>query len=155
MSLSSLAQEILADLPGEFPDGATMGMLRDWLGEPFDRIKPAIYELTVRRLAHHRASRLFFGERRKRRSANAIGLTEREQTYLDAIMERNIASREDIIRELYGKNNAPDWKILDVYVCFIRKKLEPLGITIETVFGVGYTIPEASKEIVRSRMLAA
>lgn len=31
-------------------------------------------------------------------------------------------------------------KIIDVFVCKARKKLEPLGIAIETVWGAGYRI---------------
>lgn len=32
----------------------------------------------------------------------------------------------------------PEIKIVDVYVCKIRKKLKPLGIDIQTIWGRGY-----------------
>ena len=37
-------------------------------------------------------------------------------------------------------NDDRDLKIVDVFVCKIRKKLDPLGITIATVWGTGYRI---------------
>jgi hypothetical protein len=42
-------------------------------------------------------------------------------------------------------------KILDVWVCKMRKKLKPFGINIKTHWG-GYEMPEASKAIARELM---
>lgn len=40
-----------------------------------------------------------------------------------------------------------DVKIIDVFICKMRKKL-PAGVVILTLWGTGYTIPPESKEIV-------
>lgn len=64
--LTPLASEILADLPLHFPEGATLRMLNEWLGEPLERLKPAIYELRIRGLAHAQRTRIHAGERPRR-----------------------------------------------------------------------------------------
>jgi len=43
----------------------------------------------------------------------------------------------------------PDIKIIDVYICKIRKKIEPFGVQIVTHFGFGFSLPHQSKEIIR------
>lgn len=58
---SDLASEILADLKTQFPEGATLRMLIDWLAEPTDKLKGAIAELKARGLAHSSATRIHAG----------------------------------------------------------------------------------------------
>ena len=41
---------------------------------------------------------------------------------------------------------APEMKIIDVYVCKLRRKLGAYDIEIETVWGWGYRMPQASRE---------
>ena len=40
-------------------------------------------------------------------------------------------------------------KIIDVWICKMRKKLRPYGIEVKTAWGAGYEIPEASEVIAR------
>lgn len=61
-----------------------------------------------------------------------------------------VVTRKDLYEEVYSNiytNKDVDIKILDVYVCNIRNKLEKctIDIVIETVWGIGYTIPITCK----------
>jgi two-component system, cell cycle response regulator CtrA len=49
-------------------------------------------------------------------------------------------------------DEAPDEKVLDVWICKMRKKLKPFGIEIKTHWGECWEIPEASKAIARGLM---
>ena len=51
-------------------------------------------------------------------------------------------SRADILTEVWGTTNHIDPTIVDQYVRYLRKKLEPIdsGFTIATVRGVGYSL---------------
>jgi two-component system cell cycle response regulator CtrA len=58
---------------------------------------------------------------------------------------------------LYSLNpdDPPEVKIVDVFVCKMRKKLKPFGIEIKTNWGESYEIPEESKARARELMEAA
>ena len=54
-----------------------------------------------------------------------------------------------------GVEDDRDSKIADVFVCKLRKKLEPLSIEIETLWGDGYRInPKTKRFIARLRSLS-
>lgn len=54
----------------------------------------------------------------------ALGLTHSEAIILGAMLKREFCSRERLLTVLYGtRDDAPDPKCLDVFVCKIRKKL--------------------------------
>lgn len=46
-----------------------------------------------------------------------------------------------------GVEDEPEIKIVDVFVCKLRKKLKPYGIEIETLWGQGYRMTPESKAI--------
>lgn len=57
------------------------------------------------------------------------------------------APKERILEAIYAwrsDREVPQPKILDVYVCKMRRKLAPLGVEIETVWGWGYRLPSES-----------
>lgn len=61
-----------------------------------------------------------------------------------------VATKEEIMEWLYqlSPDDPPEIKIVDVFICKIRKKLKPLGISIGTHWGRGYSlILEAAPEI--------
>lgn len=62
-----------------------------------------------------------------------------------------IASKEVIFEWFYqlaAEDDVPsDMKLVDVYVCKLRKKLIPLGLAIATVWGRGYRLVEPTKEL--------
>lgn len=72
-----------------------------------------------------------------------FGLTGTESKVLSMLMQRGFASKEQLLiaatNDITG-NKAPEIKIVDVYICKMRKKLEPFGIVIETVWGRGYNL---------------
>jgi two-component system cell cycle response regulator CtrA len=82
------------------------------------------------------------------------GLTGHERAVFGVIMARTIATKDAIMAGIYrdtAKEEA-EIKIVDVFVCKIRKKLKPFAIDIETVWGVGYRLSAATKAAVRAQM---
>lgn len=58
-----------------------------------------------------------------------------------------VLSKEAALEWLYQLNpdNVPEIKIIDVFVCKARKKLEPIGVRIDTVWGKGYALAVSDK----------
>jgi two-component system cell cycle response regulator CtrA len=78
-----------------------------------------------------------------------LGLTAFESRILAILVRNTMATRDQIMFALYeGRPEAYDRdpKILDVYCCHLRKKLAPIGVTIENVWGRGKRIPPADKD---------
>lgn len=76
-------------------------------------------------------------------------LTESEFAVHAKLAERpgHVVSKETLMLSLYGMRNdseEPLEKIIDVLVCKARKKLKPLGIAIDTVWGRGYRLNHRS-----------
>ena len=87
-------------------------------------------------------------------------LTGKEEGVFGVLMAREIATKEMVMFALYsslGKDEAEP-KIVDVFICKIRRKLKPFGIDIKTVWGKGYYLtPEAKrsvKELTTARLAA-
>lgn len=80
-----------------------------------------------------------------------VALSRRERALLECLALRagKAVGRETIFASIYGAYAGEiDPKIIDVYVCKLRKKLRSArGDYISTVFGVGYMLadPEAAK----------
>lgn len=47
-----------------------------------------------------------------------------------------------------GIDDQPEIKIIDVFICKLRKKLKPFGIEIATIWGVGYQMTADSKALI-------
>ncbi len=79
------------------------------------------------------------------RGNNNVFLTPKECKLLAYLMLNPgiVISKEALLRVLYPNRAAPELKILDIFVCKIRKKIEEtFGITvIETAWGRGYFVP--------------
>jgi two-component system cell cycle response regulator CtrA len=71
-----------------------------------------------------------------------VKLTRKEFELMELLTIRgDIVSREQVFAYLYGGENIPDVKILDVFICKIRGKLRRSGLElIETVWGRGYRV---------------
>jgi two-component system cell cycle response regulator CtrA len=78
-------------------------------------------------------------------------LTGKEGQVLNALLARDILTKESIMTALYSDqpNAIPEQKIVDVFVCKMRPKLEPFGIKIETIWGSGYSLTVESKAELR------
>ena len=60
-----------------------------------------------------------------------------------------VLSKESFIPHIYGGIDEPDSKIIDVFVCKLRRKLQkkrPKNVRIDTVSGQGYVSREEDEE---------
>lgn len=79
-------------------------------------------------------------------------LSPHESAMLAHMMGRKMCSKNDLMAALYGNLpdvDEPEIKIVDVFICKIRKKLKPFQIEIKTVWGRGFALPAASKQKLR------
>lgn len=83
--------------------------------------------------------------RRARISGSLVPLTAREFDCLAFLARRRgvTLTKEMFLAHLYAGRDEPEMKIIDVFICKIRRKLAEAGApgVIETVWGRGYRIP--------------
>lgn len=81
-----------------------------------------------------------------RRNGREIPLTRTEYQLLELLMSnpRRVLSRDVIFEKVWGYDFGPDSNSLDVYIGYLRRKLEVDGAKrlIHTVRGVGYVMRE-------------
>lgn len=68
-------------------------------------------------------------------------LTAAEARVFSHLTTKPQCTKESIMAALYGlkpNTDEPEIKIVDVFVCKLRKKLRPFGVKIVTVWGQGY-----------------
>ena len=68
-------------------------------------------------------------------------LTRTEMDVFQVIMDRapRCATKDDILRSVYPiEADEPDVKIIDVFVCKIRRKIKGFSFGIDTVWGRGF-----------------
>ena len=74
-----------------------------------------------------------------------VALTGKEYACLEFLATRRgmTVTKEMFLAHLYGGRDEPEMKIIDVFICKLRRKLADAGArnVIETVWGRGYTIP--------------
>jgi two-component system response regulator MprA len=84
------------------------------------------------------------GTRQARRSARTIELTAKEYELLELFMHnpRNVLTRDLIYDRIWGYDFGGESNIIEVYVRYLRRKLEAEGMPrlIHTVRGVGYVL---------------
>jgi two-component system cell cycle response regulator CtrA len=83
-----------------------------------------------------------------------VNLTGREYAMLELLLLRKgvVISKEMFLSHLYNERDEPQVKIIDVFICKLRKKLDAVSEGtnyIETVWGRGYVIREAELETAR------
>lgn len=73
-----------------------------------------------------------------------VQLTGKEYAILELLVLRKgiVLTKEIFLNHLYGGMDEPEIKIIDVFICKLRKKLQNAGITnlIGTVWGRGYVL---------------
>lgn len=82
-----------------------------------------------------------------------LGLTGQEARLIAFLMRRGQVTKEQVLIALYEarpEGDIPLLKIVDVFVCKVRRKLRPFGVSIRTFWGQGYGLDEADK----ARLLA-
>lgn len=128
----------------------------DFITKPFDK-----FELLARLHAVVRRSRglsqsilqlgdleLNFDSKEVSVQGTVVHLTGKEYAILELLALRRgfVLTKEAFLNHLYGGMDEPEMKIVDVFVCKLRKKLANAGVTdlIGTVWGQGYIIRESA-----------
>ncbi len=133
----------------------------DYLSKPFhkDELTARIHAL-VRRSKGHADSVIAIGDLivdLQARSVEIYGrklhLTGKEYQMLELLALRNgsTLTKDVFLNNLYGDLDEPDAKIIDVFICKLRKKL--LNASggqdyIETIWGRGYVLREPTKQAI-------
>jgi len=125
----------------------------DYLTKPFNMAElVARLQALVRRANGHAHNMLQFGEvtldltaRDVRVGDNRVDLTAKEYQMFELMCLRKggVVSKESFLDHLYGGMDEPEMKIIDVFICKLRKKIEAAGAKrplIETVWGRGYRV---------------
>lgn len=85
-------------------------------------------------------------EKNARRNEQPVGLTATEFRLLEYLMRnpRKVLSRMDILEKVWGYDFNMNTKVVDVYINYLRKKLNDPGAgrIIHTVVGMGYILKE-------------
>lgn len=77
-----------------------------------------------------------------------LNLTQQETRLFGAILKRELLTKAGGMVALYAHRpdgDEAEQKIIDVFICKMRKKLKPFGISIETQWGHGYFMSPQSK----------
>ena len=124
-----------------------------YLTKPFDRHELiATLEAIIRRSNGHSSAQIEAGNMMIDLSRNVItingdfvALTQKEYQIVHLLCMRKgaVLSKESFIAHLYGGIDEPDSKIIDVFICKLRRKLEASGLkkaSIDTVWGQGYVL---------------
>lgn len=136
----------------------TMGA-DDYLTKPFSKIEllARVYAI-VRRSSGHFSSIIKIGPmevdiRQKcvKIYNTEMPLTSKEYSVLEllALKKGSVLPKEAFLNHIYGGLDEPELKIVDVFICKLRKKIADLtgGLNfIETVWGRGYTLRDAEDE---------
>jgi two-component system response regulator CpxR len=131
----------------------------DYLPKPFEpaELLARIRAILRRSLPQRPAAALALGDieldggaRTVRRNGAAVDLTTVEFDLLGALMRvaGTTVSREDLVRNVLGREFSPFDRSIDTHVCNLRRKLGPLedgGERIKGVRGAGYLYPSAAK----------
>lgn len=138
--------------------GFSMGA-DDYITKPFDQ-----QELIARIQAIVRRAKGFsqptlsvgpltlnLGSREVLVEGRAVHLTGKEYAVLELLTLRKgvVLTKEAFLNHLYGGMDEPEVKIIDVFICKLRKKLASAGATelIGTVWGRGYVLREPNGAI--------
>ena len=126
----------------------------DYLTKPFNAKELiARIQAIVRRSQGHSHSVIKVGkmtvdlqERKVEIAGKKISLTNKEYSLLELLSIRrgNTITKEVILNHLYNGMDEPEGKIVDVFVCKLRKKLTKASGEeyIDTVWGRGYSLKE-------------
>jgi two-component system cell cycle response regulator CtrA len=132
----------------------------DVMTKPFDRAElVARVRAIVRRSKGHSQPGLQVGpmlldldSRQVSVDGQPVHLTGKEYSILELLTLRRgmVLTKEAFLNHLYGGMDEPEMKIIDVFICKLRKKLAQAGAgnLIGTVWGRGYVMraPEAAPE---------
>ena len=77
-----------------------------------------------------------------------LDLSARELGVLEVLMMRvgRVVSKEQLAEQLYGWGEEVGANAIEVYVHRLRKKLEPAGVSVRTIRGLGYLLEKAAND---------
>lgn len=85
-------------------------------------------------------------------------LTGHEMLLLRRLAEvfPRVLTKEAALEWMYqiSPDSEPEIKIIDVYICKARKKLEQIGVRIDTVWGKGYVLAVTARPRIVSEVAA-
>jgi two-component system cell cycle response regulator CtrA len=126
----------------------------DFITKPFDKAElVARVQAIVRRSKGFSESTLRLGSLRLNLGGHEVHvgdqpvhLTGKEYAILELLVMRKgmVLTKEAFLNHLYNGMDEPEMKIIDVFICKLRKKLALAGAgdVINTVWGRGYTVRE-------------
>jgi two-component system cell cycle response regulator CtrA len=81
-----------------------------------------------------------------------FGLTGSEAKVLNLLMLRDAVCKDGFMDAIYrGRgDDEPEVKIIDVFICKLRRKIRPFGVEIKTIWGRGYQMAPDDKARVRA-----
>ena len=86
---------------------------------------------------------------------HAIHLTGKEYAILELLILRKgiVLTKESFLNHLYGGMDEPEIKIIDVFICKLRKKLADAGVRnlIGTVWGRGYILKDTDTNMLPAK----
>ena len=122
----------------------------DYLSKPFDLPElEARVRALIRRgqsgggsLLTHGALTLDTVGRRATLNGEALDLSARELGVLEVLLMRSgrVVNKDQLAEQLYGWDEEVGPNAIEVYVHRLRRKLEPAGVTIRTIRGLGYLL---------------
>ncbi|WP_158810425.1 helix-turn-helix domain-containing protein [Beijerinckia sp. L45] len=81
------------------------------------------------------------------------GLTRMEERVFALLLMRVRVKQDQVLTAIYSDlNKEPGYRIVDVYVCKLRRKLGRFGITIRTLPTLGYAIDEPLRGMLRQAL---
>ena len=122
----------------------------DYLSKPFDLPElEARLRALLRRgqaggtpLLSHGPLTLDLAGRRATLDGAPLVLSARELGVLEVLMVRSgrVVNKEQLTGQIYGQDEEVGVNAIEVYVHRLRKKLEPAGVVIRTIRGLGYLL---------------
>jgi two-component system OmpR family response regulator/two-component system response regulator TctD len=90
------------------------------------------------------------GERVARCNGHLLDLSARELALLEILLLRvgRLVSKDQLVDHLCGWGEEVSTNAIEVYIHRLRKKLEPEGIRIATVRGLGYCLDKPRGDVV-------
>lgn len=130
----------------------------DYLTKPFstDELLARVRALT-RRKGDLKETAVTFGDLTLSKSncelqsakGEAIKLSLKEYQILELIFEHphQIITKEQLIEKIWGGDSNAEYNNVEVYISFIRKKIENLkvGVRIRTARGIGYSLEDETR----------
>lgn len=77
-----------------------------------------------------------------------VKLSPTEEKICSLLLQRSVLTLNIFFVCIYGARpecDQPSEKMLDVWICKLRKKLGPLGVAIQTKWSVGYYLDQESR----------